>query len=362
MATAAAPLPERMTWFWHGHFATSYRGVGSAPLLLQQNQTQRRLALGNFGDLARAMAVDPAMLVWLNGNSNRKGKPNENLAREFMELFTLGVGGYAEDDVREAARALTGWRVQFASGTAVRVDRDHDAGPETILGSTMAFDADSLSRFLVARPAPAEFIALRMWRRFVGENPPDGGTLSMLVKAYGPDRDIAGLVRAVVRAHPSVSVYRMELGKALVRAGEIPAGREQIDEAVNANPLSARVQAEAGRIFLSANRARVAARYYERAAKLEPETPVYDLVLGEVYPRLSVKGEGDYFGQAETRLRQVLNEKDAGKPQRLRAFLSLGKLYEERGLKEQARQAYREALEVNPNSTPARKGLASLNR
>ncbi|MDT7598073.1 MAG: hypothetical protein QOK26_150, partial [Pseudonocardiales bacterium] len=100
MAAVHAPFPERMTWFWHGHFATSVQKVKFAQLMYQQNDTLRRLGRGDFRTLAQAMIVDPAMLVWLDGGGNRVGRPNENLAREFMELFSLGVGDYSENDVR----------------------------------------------------------------------------------------------------------------------------------------------------------------------------------------------------------------------------------------------------------------------
>jgi hypothetical protein len=106
MAAADRPFPERMTWFWHGHFATSIQKVRFADLMAIQNASQRRLGTGDFRALAQAMAVDPAMLIWLDGGGNRVGKPNENLAREFMELFTLGVGNYTEEGMAIMARDL----------------------------------------------------------------------------------------------------------------------------------------------------------------------------------------------------------------------------------------------------------------
>ena len=148
MAAADRPFPERMTWFWHGHFATSIQKVRFANLMAIQNASQRRLGTGDFRALAQAMAVDPAMLLWLDGGGNRVGKPNENLAREFMELFTLGVGNYTEDDVRAAARALTGWTVNVASSSATFVPKRHDPGPETVLGRSVA-DTTSLVDGLV---------------------------------------------------------------------------------------------------------------------------------------------------------------------------------------------------------------------
>jgi uncharacterized protein (DUF1800 family) len=199
MVAADRPFPERMTWFWHGHFATSARKVRSAALMYGQNATLRRLGTGDFRALAQAMVVDPAMLVWLDGGGNRVGRPNENLAREFMELFTLGIGSYSENDVREAARALTGWRVDVAGGgSAAFTPRAHDDGYKTVLGTRAAFDAPGLVDLLVARPESARFLAGRVWGRFVTHSPPDAATLDALAAAYGPGRDVVALVRAAV--------------------------------------------------------------------------------------------------------------------------------------------------------------------
>jgi uncharacterized protein (DUF1800 family) len=199
MAAVDVPFPERMAWFWHGHFATSVRKVRSAALMYGQNATLRRLGTGDFRALAQAMVVDPAMLVWLDGGGNRVGRPNENLAREFMELFTLGVGNYTETDVREAARALTGWRVDVAGGgSAAFTPRNHDDGPKTVLGTTAPLDASGLVDLLVARPASPRFLAGRIWARFVTHTPPDPPTLDALAAAYGPSRDVTALVRAAV--------------------------------------------------------------------------------------------------------------------------------------------------------------------
>ncbi len=195
MAVADRPFPERMTWFWHGHFATSIQKVRLAGLMAVQNATQRRLGTGDFRALAQAMAVDPAMLIWLDGGGNRVGRPNENLAREFMELFTLGVGHYTEDDVRAAARALTGWAVDVTNATASLVPRRHDPGPETVLGRSVG-DAPSLVDELVALPVSPQFVAGRVWTRFVSDTPPGPATLASLVDAYGPGHDITALVRA----------------------------------------------------------------------------------------------------------------------------------------------------------------------
>lgn len=229
MAAVAAPYPERMTWFWHGHFATSIQKVRYATLMYAQNATQRRAGGGDFRALAQAMVIDPAMLVWLDGGGNKVGRPNENLAREFMELFTLGVGNYTETDVREAARALAGWRIDVTGGSASVNPRNHDNGPETLLGSTASYDASGLVDLLVARPASPHFLAGRVWTRFVSDTPPDAATLDALVAAYGPNHDVTALVRAAVtrpafRDPASVLVRQpVEWLVAALRALKLPA-------------------------------------------------------------------------------------------------------------------------------------------
>ena len=151
MTAAARPWTEKRTFFWHGHFATSIQKVNSAALMLAQNQTLRALGGGDFRTLMRTVFTDPAMMLWLDASGSTAAAPNENLARESMELFTLGVGAFTEQDVRQAALALTGWRLNRASGLATFVPRAHAPGPETILGSTAAFDVDSFNTLLTDR-------------------------------------------------------------------------------------------------------------------------------------------------------------------------------------------------------------------
>jgi len=196
MVRVRHPLVERLTFTWHGHWATSIQKVRSPAMMLRQNQTLRSLGRGDFRELARAMVRDPALLVWLDGQKNKKGKPNENLARELMELFTLGVGHYSETDVREAARALTGWRVDRTHATAAPLARHHDDGSKTVLGVTGELDDRSLVDLLTARPESAAFVAARLWSRHGSAAlPPD--TLRRLVAAYGPGRDVTALLRAM---------------------------------------------------------------------------------------------------------------------------------------------------------------------
>jgi uncharacterized protein (DUF1800 family) len=202
MVTTGAPLTERLTWFWHGHFATSEQKVRSPQLMLRQNETFRQQGIGDFTTLARSMIVDPAMLLWLDGQQNTVRAPNENLARESMELFLLGIGHYTEDDVRAAARALTGWTVNRTTGTAQLAPRRHDNGTKTILGAGQNFDADSFVDLVLSQPASPRFIAGRLWFRLVSATPPPSDVLDRLAAAYGPTRSIHALLTALV-AEPS---------------------------------------------------------------------------------------------------------------------------------------------------------------
>jgi uncharacterized protein (DUF1800 family) len=171
MLATPSPLTERMTLFWHNHFATSEQKVRDARLMYAQNALFRREALGSFATLLHAVARDPAMLIWLDGARNRRGAPNENFAREAMELFTLGEGHYAQPDVAQAARAFTGFGVNRASEQAVFRPRLHDDGAKTILGVRGDFDTDSAIDVLLARPETATFVVTKMWREFVSPQP-----------------------------------------------------------------------------------------------------------------------------------------------------------------------------------------------
>ncbi|HMA89017.1 MAG TPA: DUF1800 domain-containing protein [Burkholderiales bacterium] len=171
MVTTDSPLTERMTLFWHNHFTSSLQKVRSPALMARQNALLRRYALGNFGALLHAVAKDPAMLVYLDGARNRKGHPNENFAREVMELFTLGEGHYGESDVREAARAYTGWSIDPADGSYRWRPFMHDRGVKTVLGQSGDFDGDQVLDILLAQPATAEFVTAKLWREFVSPQP-----------------------------------------------------------------------------------------------------------------------------------------------------------------------------------------------
>lgn len=167
MLTTPSPLTERMTLFWHNHFATSQQKVRFTPLLYRQNVMLRRNALGNFGTMLREVARDPAMLIYLDGANSRKEQPNENFAREVMELFTLGEGNYTERDIKEAARAFTGWSVDRESGEFMFRRGIHDYGNKSVLGKSGNFDGDQVIDILLRKPETALFITRKLWREFV---------------------------------------------------------------------------------------------------------------------------------------------------------------------------------------------------
>lgn len=171
MVATPRPLEEKMVLFWHGHFTSGHREVKSSRALYIQNELFRKHATGNFKTLVNAVTRDPAMILYLNTQQNVKGKPNENYARELMELFTLGVGNYTETDIKEAARALTGIKVRPESGTSFVAQRQHDAGKKTIFKKTGNFDADDVVNIVLDQPAASRHIVKRLWTFFAHEDP-----------------------------------------------------------------------------------------------------------------------------------------------------------------------------------------------
>ena len=185
MLSTNRPLEEKMTLFWHGHFATSEAKVRDYRKMLLQNETFRRHATGNFRDLVVAVAQDPAMLYFLDAGVNVKGAPNENFAREIMELFTMGVGNYSEEDIREAARAFTGWNsddLVFVVNTA-----QHDDGPKRFLGHMGNYDGVEVVDLIMDQPATAEFMAAKLYRYLVRDDlsPKLNGRLAAVLRDTG---------------------------------------------------------------------------------------------------------------------------------------------------------------------------------
>ena len=213
MALSDHGLTERMTWFWHGHWATSVDKVNFALPMLNQNKTLRTFCLGNFKDLSRAMINDSALHYWLDGQDSTLNAPNENLGRELMELFVLGVDRYTEDDVKASARALTGYQVVNYSGTLTFNPKRHDSTLITILGKTQAFTGETLSDFLVARDDNATFIAERLWYRFISST--ESMPASFAAKNALATRDISAGVKAMAN-DPAIRDEKNDLVKSPV--------------------------------------------------------------------------------------------------------------------------------------------------
>ncbi len=213
MLTSAHPLREKMTLFWHNHFATSIIKVQSTALMYQQNHLLRRHALRRFGPFLQEMSQDPAMLVWLDSNSNVKGKPNENYARELMELFSLGIGHYTEKDIREAARAFTGWHTD-GKGFVFK-PAEHDDGPKTVLGKSGNWNGDDVVRLCLEQPACARFLARKLFQFFVSESDevPEALIEPLAELLRKNDYDLLGAVRTILgsRLFFSTHAYRRRI-------------------------------------------------------------------------------------------------------------------------------------------------------
>jgi uncharacterized protein (DUF1800 family) len=239
MLFGADPLRERLTLFWHGHFATSLTKVESVSAMADQVESLRGRALGDFAGLLETMTADPAMLVWLDGGTSKRERPNENYAREFLELFTLGEGAYSETDIREAARAFTGWLPEGGRRTPddahpkfVFEDEAHDSSPKTFLSQTGRWKAVDVIRITLERPEAARHLARKLYRAFVSEATEPGPELieplAELLRTTG--YSIRRTVEVILRSRNffSESTYRrrvkppVEYTIGLLRMLEVP--------------------------------------------------------------------------------------------------------------------------------------------
>jgi uncharacterized protein (DUF1800 family) len=185
MTVADRQAFEKLVFFWHGHWATSVEKVIRPQFMLRQQETLR--ASANFASMAHRMVTDPALLYWLDGQINTRSAANENLGRELMELFMLGIGKYTEADVKAAGRALTGWKIDYDGARSYFNPPSHDPRPKTILGTTRNFDAHSLVDFLLRHEACPRFIAARLWYRYASSTLPiPRSTQDTMVSAF-PD-------------------------------------------------------------------------------------------------------------------------------------------------------------------------------
>jgi Protein of unknown function (DUF1800) len=195
------PLQERMVCFWSNHFTSAVGGGATPAMLVYQYDLFRRFALGNFSDLAHEVARDPAMLFYLNGAQNNKRHPNENFARELMELFTLGVGNYTEDDVRAGARAFTGWTASRLTGNARFVPRLHDDGTKTFLGQTGNFNGDDIIGIILRQPAAARFVADKFLNAFVYDDPESELVIAAADVFSSSGYDVRALMSTILRSN-----------------------------------------------------------------------------------------------------------------------------------------------------------------
>lgn len=206
------PLEEKMTLFWHDHFATSAVKVAQGTLMHTQNEILRKNATGNFETLLTEVSKDPAMIYWLDNQFNVKGKPNENFAREVMELFTLGIGNYTEKDIQEAARAFTGWQY----GQPKRDNKNkgdvpkrtefvfranlHDDGEKTILGKSGSFSGEDVLHMLCENIQTARYITTKLWEWFAYANPEQKLINRLTATFRGANLEIKPLLRAIMES------------------------------------------------------------------------------------------------------------------------------------------------------------------
>jgi uncharacterized protein (DUF1800 family) len=212
MLSGAEPLRERLTFFWHNHFATSIAKIQDARLMERQIELIRKHALGKFGPFLKEMSREPAMLIWLDSNQNVKAHPNENYAREIMELFALGVGNYTEKDVQEAARAFTGWQVSGPNDGARQfkfVTAEHDFGRKVVLKQEGDWDGDDVIRILLEQPACARFLVRKLYRFFINENvqAPDALIQPLADQLKKSDYELLDLVKTILKSRLFFSAH-----------------------------------------------------------------------------------------------------------------------------------------------------------
>ena len=243
MLYSQRPFEEKLTLFWHGVLTSSYTKIGGAtrqPFLIQQNQLLRAKGLGRFDDLMRAITVDPAMLYWLDGRLSSGKSPNENYSREMMELFTMGIGNYSQDDVHQGALALTGWVVK-ADG-AHYVPSRHYRGSVSFLGHSGPMTVDDVVKIICAHPTTGAHLAHRMWRFFVYDNPSPQDIQPLADAYYKHDHSIAAMVRAMFSSSAffSAQAYRARVKSPLefvvgaIRALELETNATGLSAILNA--------------------------------------------------------------------------------------------------------------------------------
>jgi len=234
------PLREKMTLFWHNHFATSNAKVQNARFMLGQYRLMQSHALGCFAEMLIAMGTNPAMLIWLDTNTSTKAAPNENYARELMELFSLGIGNYTETDIRQAAKAFTGYEIK--DGKGILNNRQHDAGEKTVFGKSGKFTGEDIAKLCLDHPACPRFIVHKLYRYLISETDnPTAELIDPLAEEYRASGfDTGKLVATMLRSNLFFSsvAYRakikspVEFAVATVRALEGTTGTLPLAEAL----------------------------------------------------------------------------------------------------------------------------------
>jgi uncharacterized protein (DUF1800 family) len=240
MAASQRPLAEKMTLYWHGHFATAIDKVSYAGLMLTQNKIFRAQGLGSFADLSLDVSKDPAMLVWLDTRYDRKAHPNENFARELMERFTLGIGHYHETDVREVARAFTGWNYDSNAVAYQFLPAQHDNGSKTVLGVTGNLSGEDVIHLVTSNPVGIRFLCARFWSHFAYPVTIDDSVVDDLTAAYGPTLQISDLMRTILlhpkfrspHARTGLIKQPIEYVAGVMRALNLPAEMPGVDSAL----------------------------------------------------------------------------------------------------------------------------------
>ncbi len=239
MAYTARPLQEKMTLFWHGILTSSFRISGKGPYMVIQDRLFREQGMGRYDELLKAVSRDPAMMTYLDSRSNKKAAPNENYSRELMELFTLGIGHYTEDDVRESARAFTGWQLSRKRGFYIN-EKQHDNGRKTFLGRTGRFDGDDIVDIIMEQPAAARYICTRLWTFFAYPDP-EPEVIERLADVFRANgTEIRPVVRAMfesdefygARARVALVKSPVELAVGAVRALGIETDFKPLDKPI----------------------------------------------------------------------------------------------------------------------------------
>ena len=209
MIVTDTPLREKLVLLLHEQFPTSYQKVGYADLMYRQNELFRTLGPGSFEELTLAVAQDPAMLIWLDTGTDYKAHPNENFARELMERFTMGVGNYTEEDVRQSARAFTGWTLDYTTGDFFFNTYDHDSGEKRFLGKTGRWQGQDIINIVTHTTASSKWVVTRLWSWLAYPVTTEDPVVADLAHGYSKDLDVTNLLSAILHHPDFVSTRAM---------------------------------------------------------------------------------------------------------------------------------------------------------